>query len=558
MTSPENRTSSLRTRAVWLAGVIIAAAAVAGFFYYSRIAGRPVVSGIYPSIGEPGGIVTLTGRHFGRERGESRLEIDGVAPTESSYVSWNDSVIEVKLPFIVDSGLVYVITGQGRSNPRLYMNRERLPVAPSGAAAAKTGPTIVSLSGAGGTVGSVLSISGLNFGANRNESGVFFSWLAQTGFVPAQEQTGQGFVEASDADFGYEAWSDQEIRVRVPDGAVSGSVFVKTDKGSSDFQYFQIVDQPGTKTFRAKRTYTISYFVSIDKISATTPNDLYLWIPKPVEAAAQREVIVVNQSLPPLVPDYRGVSVYRLKDLPANGSVTVAQSFIVQVYEVDTSVQGEKIREPSEPKPLVYANHTQPDSRIPSSAPAIIALAKKLAGKEKNPHRIAKALYDGLPSAVSFSATHSHESPLEALADRTGDAYSLATLYCALLRASGVPALPVSGYLIGDDRSARRHYWVEYWLYGLGWIPVDPVLGSGAVVQGFVPPFEDRNRYFGDLDNRHLAFSRGVTPLSPMTPNGRIAARERQYSLQDLYEEASGGLSGYSAFWSDIEITGVY
>ncbi len=556
--SPEGTRKRKPGRAVWLVGLFLALAGIAALVWYDRQTRKPVLNGVYPSIGDPGAVVTVTGRNFGRERGESRLEIDGVAPTESSYIAWSDSNIQVKLPFIVDSGLVHVVTPNGRSNPRIYMNRERLPEAPADGRAAKTGPTITSLSVSSGTVGSVLTVNGLNFGANRNEGEVLFAWLAQTGFASAQEQSGQGFVRVNETDLGYEAWSDQSIRVRVPDGAVSGSIFVKNDKGGSDYQYFQVVDQPGGKIFRSRRTYTITYFVSVSKVTGSTPNDLYLWVPRPVEAAAQREVIVVNMSTQPLVPDYRGVSVYRLKDLAPGSSTTVSQSFIVQVYEIDTTIVPERVREAPEPRSAVYQAFTAPDARVPSTAPEVVALAKKLAGREKNPYRLAKAIYDGLPQAVAYNASHTHESPLEALADKTGDAYSLATLYCALLRASGIPALPVSGYLIGDDRSARRHYWVEFYLYGLGWIPVDPALGMGAAVAGFQPSFDDKTRYFGDLDNRHVAFSRGVTELTPMTPDGRVARRDRQYSLQNLYEEASGGLAGYSSFWSDVEITGVY
>ncbi len=87
---------------------------------------------------------------------------------------------------------------------------------------------------------------------------------------------------------------------------------------------------------------------------------------------------------------------------------------------------------------------------------------------------------------------------------------------------------------------------------------MDPVLASGGDVGRFSPPFEDRSRYFGDMDDRHIAFSRGLAIVDRVTPDGRTVSAARRYSFQNIFEEAAGGLKAYTSFWSDIEITGVY
>jgi hypothetical protein len=43
-----------------------------------------------------------------------------------------------------------------------------------------------------------------------------------------------------------------------------------------------------------------------------------------------------------------------------------------------------------------------------------------------------------------------------------------------------------------------------------------------------------------------------------MDPQGRVAVRDREYALQNLWEEAAAGLESYSSLWSDITINGVY
>ena len=87
---------------------------------------------------------------------------------------------------------------------------------------------------------------------------------------------------------------------------------------------------------------------------------------------------------------------------------------------------------------------------------------------------------------------------------------------------------------------------------------MDPVLLSGGKVGDFIQPFEDVNRYFGNMDERHIAFSRGLTSVDRITPEGRTVSASRRYSFQNIFEEAVGSISAYTSFWSDVEITGVY
>ncbi|HRZ89777.1 MAG TPA: IPT/TIG domain-containing protein, partial [Spirochaetia bacterium] len=251
-----------------LAAVLAAGAGVALKLLLAERS-RPVIVALDPSIGEPGGVVRVVGRNFGQERGESRVEIAGVAPTASSYLSWNDRLVELRVPVTVSSGLVYVQTRSGRSRPRLFMNRDRLPLRPQGLLASKSGPAIEGLSAAQGTVGSLLTISGLNFGANRGEGRVEFAWTGDSGFSnPGPEQV-SAFARAEELSLAYESWTDKEIRVRVPDGAASGGVRVLTEKGASDAVFFRVEGGPGTKVFHDRRTYAVSYFVSLTKVKAS-------------------------------------------------------------------------------------------------------------------------------------------------------------------------------------------------------------------------------------------------------------------------------------------------
>ncbi|HTX74021.1 MAG TPA: transglutaminase domain-containing protein [Rectinemataceae bacterium] len=539
-------------------GLIVAAGLLVGASLAIDAVLRPDIERLEPAIGDPGTVVSIIGRHFGSSRSDSHIEVDGVAPTASSYLSWADSTIKVRFPVAVDSGLVHVITRHGRSNPRLFMNRARLPVRASGELAGRSGPYIAAFSAESGPVGSLLVISGLDFGENREGGSVLFPWAADSGVNPQLAQSGPSTVEGTEADLGNEFWSDKEIRLRVPDGAISGAVAVSTAKGRSNGIFFKVGDSPGAKTYGDPRSYSISQTVSITKVRASVPNELFLWTPLPSECASQRVAKILSQDPQPLVPAYRGTALFRFKDIQNGAELSVTQSYLVTVDSVITRVDPDRIVLKPQNPPALMAAYTAADDLVPAGAPPVLALSKRIVGSERNPWRVTKLVWDWMAKNIAYSPLRERAHAQDALLDKSADAYSYALLSCALLRAGGVAARPIAGYLVDPSRKAVRHYWLEVYIYGLGWVPLDPVLALGASPGGVSVAWDDRSRYFGSVDNRHLAFSHGYAVLAPMAPDGRRSSKQRRWSFQSFYEEASGGLEAYSSYWGDVEVTGLY
>src|SRR4029453_12407751 len=102
-------------------------------------------------------------------------------------------------------------------------------------------------------------------------------------------------------------------------------------------------------------------------------------------------------------------------------------------------------------------------------------------------------------------ATHVHTSSAEARAAGKGECQDFAHVALALLRAVGLPARYVSGYLhpaadaeIGETTTGESHAWVEFWAGD--WVAVDPPS-------------------LADVGSRHVLLARGrdyadVRPLS--------------------------------------------
>jgi transglutaminase-like putative cysteine protease len=205
--------------------------------------------------------------------------------------------------------------------------------------------------------------------------------------------------------------------------------------------------------------------------------------------------------------------------------------------------------------------YTQSSNLIPSDNPDIRATVSRIIGREQNPYNKAKLLYDWILNEMLITESaagvpvHSIVSVLE---QREADPYNAALLYVTLARAAGLPCIPVAGVLVNRNGQTLRHYWTEFWIDGFGWIPVDPAMGAEAVPDSFIVNQEAGSYYFGNIDSQRIAFSRGELTLSQIESRGRLVSHKQSYSLQNIWEEAVGGLESYSSLWGDIIISGFY
>ena len=519
---------------------------------------------IDPKIGRMGEVITLTGSNFGVSRDNSSfVTIAGISPTNASYHLWQDNIIMVRVPELGESGLVHVHTRGKKSNGVLFSNSASVPRPVDGEELGLE-PRIISVNPQTGIPGSLITITGRNFGVSRENSlqamspqaafGVFFSWdFEQGSFNPFIVREPE-FVEVSDFELGYESWNAREIRIRIPDGAVSGNIEVRTPHGSSRPFSFDVSGRTGQKKFRDKRIYTISYSVDIRVLEATSPNTLYLWVPMPITSPSQRNVRQLSSNTDPFIENHRGVTLFKLDNLDTDVNFSINQSFRLEVYAVETEIGSLLARQETTPLSSAY---TQSTTLIPGNNQQIRTTVNSIIGREQNHFLRAKALYDWIIANIQIVETLPSSSLVTALEQRQADPGAAALLFTTMARAAGIPCVPVAGVLIDQNGQTFRHYWAEFWIDGFGWIPVDPAMGAG--IPFVLNPDQDTvNFYFGNMDNQRIAFSRGEISLSQMENRGRVVSHSQSFSLQNIWEEAAGGLESYSSLWGDIIITGIY
>ena len=530
-----------------------------------RMRRKPVIESLNPPIGAPGDLVVIKGKYFGSAGNEGYVEFAGSKLTASSYISWTDTEIKVVLPANIGDGLVFVGTKTSRSEPSFFTNEREIPVAVRPKAQTVV-PFIASISNAFPAVGDPIVIFGKNFGDTHDAADVYFTTERETPpnrSVLSYETGAVGtmHIPASKSDLDYESWSDTEIRVRVPDGAASGSLYVETPAGRSAPQKLLIDSRAGSKTYGKQRTYIMQLAADINDVETKQPATIRFYFPRPVLTAAQPFAELTECEPEPAIVDYQNTIVHQLQATkgPSPAKRRFSQNFVVSVYEVKSAVQPKYIRPYDDMNKALYASATRADKFIPSDDRAVTNLAAAIVGKETNPYVKAKLIYTYMLDNYKLrDAASKPESPLNLIKSKRGDAYCFALLYTALLRAGGIPALTECGVLVDRNLHTRNHWWCEFYLHGVGWIPADPALGAGLSYEGWSETGDARNYYFGNLDPQHITFTRGINDLKPAAGNTKTVQHPRGYALQSVWEESSQDTVKYSSFWAAPAILGVY
>ncbi len=540
--------------------ILFAFAAAAGCavgisLYFNRV---PHIDKIEPAVGMPGDVLTVSGACFGDERNTGFVEIGGSRQTASSYIEWTDTLIRLVLPSNVRDGLVFVQTEAGRSEGKLFANKADIPV-PVPEDITTSLPSVASLSETAAAPGELISIYGTNFGSVRGSGAVYFA----CGRDMTADNTAASYIACSDVDYDYEYWSNTEIRVRVPDGAVSGNVFVTTSKGNSNAQKLRVESPSGEKVFSHKRTYLLQLSVDIAQIAAQDGSSMLLRLPRPLELPYQPAVEVTECFPEPLLADYDDMIIYHEVIGPgADAEQFFFANYAVTTYAVSANIDAADVETRYDTERLLYQAGTESDALVQSADPRITALCGQvLSGVGANPYRQARVLYDYLIDTYTLlPETRGGEiSVFDMLETGAGDAYDFTLLYCMLLRAAGIPCMPLGGILIDSSLAASAHWWCEFYLEEFGWVPVDIALGAGLPFDGPLPQEQPaRDFYFGSVDAQRVVFSRGWKEIKPSAADSKTVAFPRSFALQSIWEEASAQTESYSSFWNGPYVLGLY
>lgn len=274
------------------------------------------------------------------------------------------------------------------------------------------------------------------------------------------------------------------------------------------------------------RAYLVTYSVTLDNVDAAV-NSLEIYMPFPKEYDSQTNVNVreIQPEGYQLNSDPQGKAkmLYWLKyGEPGKGEKLIfREKFEYVCYEINTD--GDSMKSavkgqweaavdvmnvaPYNTQSKIYNDYTIGERYIEADNPQIIQQAQEIVGIEEDPYKNARNIYDWVRGHMYWRQVYGLKGALFALQNGYGECGDYSALFCALCRASDIPARPVVGFWASSGKSC--HVWAEFYLEDCGWIPVDPSVGDSG----------NPDYYFGNLDNRRIIFSKGYNINLVPTPH---------------------------------------
>lgn len=164
-------------------------------------------------------------------------------------------------------------------------------------------------------------------------------------------------------------------------------------------------------------------------------------------------------------------------------------------------ISRERLPSPAPNRPIVeapadVADALDPSPFVESDDPAIVGLARAVAGGEKDAAVAARLLLEWVNDHMTQAPSLTVPSAREALRARRGDCNEHAVLLAALGRAAGIPSRVAAGAMYADG-AFLYHAWTEFWLGA--WVTADAVFRQMPVDATHVKLVEGGPEHHGEL-----------------------------------------------------------
>jgi transglutaminase-like putative cysteine protease len=178
-------------------------------------------------------------------------------------------------------------------------------------------------------------------------------------------------------------------------------------------------------------------------------------------------------------------------------------------------------RDSPKPLPKDVLPFLQTDGFVPVDG-VIASLSREQTQGVSDPLQKARKIYDYVISAVNHDPVATGSGRGDALwtaESHRGDCTDFHSLFIGMARAAGIPARLAVGFSLPEGQKQGTipgyHSWAEFYVSGIGWIPVD-------VWQASQDPSR-RDYFFGALDAHRVMVSMGRdVALTPLPQAGRL------------------------------------
>ncbi len=231
---------------------------------------------------------------------------------------------------------------------------------------------------------------------------------------------------------------------------------------------------------------------------------LYLAVPGDDLSQRLREPARFSPAPREVIEDQWGQKVahFVVKELKAGSAATVTMRARAELFDVLHPVLPHQVKGAV---PADARRYLADDSKYLLRDPIIQRAAKEAVGGERNPYWIARRIYRYVHQRMFYKLEGGWNVAPRVLARGNGSCSEYSFVFIALCRASGVPARYVGSLVVRKDAASYDdvfHRWVEIYLPGYGWLPVDPSRGDKTLEAS-------RADAFGRLEPDFLITTRG-------------------------------------------------
>jgi transglutaminase-like putative cysteine protease len=263
------------------------------------------------------------------------------------------------------------------------------------------------------------------------------------------------------------------------------------------------------------RTFEFTYQVRFPAASGVA-GPAHLWIPYPTKADVYQTpatAVSITENVQHTVgrdPEYGDeFIVFNPSREQVAAGFDAGLRFTVTRKEYVALRDGVAVRTASYAKPnaQLLQRYLQPDKLVPLDG-AIADLAKQQTAGVNTPLEKARRIYDYVASTMHYDKSGEgwgRGDALWACDSKRGNCTDFHSVFIGMMRVSGIPARFEIGFPLPEGKTEGEipgyHCWSEFYIDGIGWIPVDASEASKNPAK--------KDYFFGALDVNRVLFTYG-------------------------------------------------
>lgn len=210
---------------------------------------------------------------------------------------------------------------------------------------------------------------------------------------------------------------------------------------------------------------------------------IYLAVPKPDPSQSLLETVRYFGPGGKVLADWppQQIMAYTFGRVPAGSSVQAGFKAKAHLYDVRFFVFPHTIKPLSAIPANIRTNYLKDGHKYQIRNPIIRRAVKQAVGSENNPYWRARRIYRYIHKKMHYELAGGWNVAPRVLKRGSGSCSEYSFVFIAMCRAAGIPARYVGSVVVRRDAASYDdvfHRWVEIYLPGFGWLPVDPSRGD--------------------------------------------------------------------------------